>query len=142
MGYQESFIYSKTGNNTNIEKTIEIIKKYGYQQYEPSIGEVSVLKSFSNGHKQRYPVLNWPIDTKLLIAAGERYYQRGIGILFAIKNNRNPNSTEDEEDYFIEYADDELKVLDNLDIIYIDDYVDPKLKEDFSDYFSKPKAFC
>ena len=92
MGYQESFVYSKSGNNENIEKAIDIIRKYKYQQMDAlSIAKVNLLRDFSNGHKKQFPVINWTANTKLLMVSGERYYQYGINRLFFVDTSNRYN---------------------------------------------------
>lgn len=142
MGYQESFIYSKTGNNDNIEKTIDIIRKYKYQQMNVlSIAKVNLLKDFSNGHKKQFPVINWTTNTKLLMTFGERYYQRSINRLFFVDTSTRYNTSkrDDEDENLINYTDEEYAVLDDLEIVFIDDYIDPKLKGAFESYFGEPE---
>lgn len=138
MGYQESFVYSKSGNNENINKAVEILRKYKYQQFDVvSIGTASVLKDFSNNHKKKFPIINWCKGTSLLFVAGERYYQYSINRLFSIDiyTRYNINRECDDNEILINYTDDEYEILDDLEILFIDDYIDPKLKGPFDTYF-------
>ena len=142
MGYQESFVFSRTNNQENIKKAIEIIEKYGFQQLDVvSIAKVSLLKNFSNGHKKQWPILNWNKGEILLMTFGERYYQRSINRLFFVDTNKryNLDKSIDADDNLIEYTPEEYNVLDDLDIVFIDDFVDPKLKGPFENYFGEPE---
>ncbi|MFH2116842.1 MAG: hypothetical protein ABII85_02220 [Bacillota bacterium] len=130
MGYQESFIYSKKGSNSDIKKAFEITKKYNINDISNTsiVGITKVKKDFSNNHKTKYPVLNWPKGTNLLFAAGERYDQMSIPRVFLIDV--------EEETQDISFTDEEKEfLLSNFEIVYIDDHVDSKLKGLFSDYF-------
>ena len=143
MGYQESFIYSKTNNKNNIKSAVNIIKKYKLPEFmNISYAEVPTLKPFSNGHKKKYPILDWPKDTNLIMTFGERYDQHSISRAFSIDHytryNLEGKEKDEDSDFLISYTEDEYKILDDLDIVFIDDYIDPKLKGEFTDYFGDP----
>jgi|AntRauTorcE11897_2_1112592.scaffolds.fasta_scaffold21330_2 hypothetical protein len=133
MGYQESFICSISGDNTDIEKALLLTKKYNINNISNTsiVGIAKVKKDFSNNHKKKYPILNWPKGTKLLFVSGERYDQRSISRIFLLdgENPQDPTFTDEEREF----------ILSNLDIVFIDDYIVPKLSSAFLDYFESVK---